>query len=234
MTTTAGVLVLLTVTAAPARPSAEADVRAGAGPDQVVIGRYRLRQQKSGDYLCETEAFVARVREDGRVDFSERPRLPGPATWPIVAAVRAVGAATAGKNLGSAVTDEARNPALTVGNDDLQRDRHHAQKMAFLADTARFREGLRRSHDRAALVAWQRNLDALAGNRRLPAGERRQALFELWLECEDSPGGADARAAVEEAIRKHFPPRSPDAYTPAELQRLNTRTTPELRFHPYR
>ena len=46
----------------------------------------------------------------------------------------------------------------------------------------------------------------------MPASRRRQTLFQLWLECEDSPDGVLARQAVEAAIRQRLPAGRPDGY----------------------
>jgi hypothetical protein len=67
----------------------------------------------------------------------------------------------------------------------------------------------------------------------VPAARRRQTLFQLWLECEDSPGGAQARQAVEAAIRQHLPAGRPEAYGAEELGRLNRSLPAGQRFEPY-
>ena len=219
-----------------AQPAQAADLRAGVGPDQVKIGRYRLQQHKDGHYVVETESFVARIAEDGSVSFRDVPRLPGPLTAPIVAASQIVGAATTGgwKATRKVAEAVATNPTLTVSEEDVRKDTHHAHKMTFLAETAPFREGLRRTRDRAALVGWGRRVNAIAGDRRVPAEQRRQTLFQLWLECEDSEAGDRARQAIEAAVRQHLPIGSRDAFTVKELQRLNAGRAPGARFQPYR
>lgn len=127
-----------------------------------------------------------------------------------------------------------KTPTLTVGDDDLHRDSHHAQKMTFLDATASLRQRLRERHERAVLGSFRKQVDAQAGDRRRPPGLRRRLLFDQWAECEDSPRGRTARAVLEEVARARFPPASPDAFTPAELSTLNGDRAAGDRFDPYR
>jgi hypothetical protein len=201
----------------------------------VVIGRYRLKRQKSGGYRADTEVFVAHVAEDGGVRFEDPVKLPGWAVGPIVAVVTAVGRATApGGDSPGDLKKIGQNGAMVGANDEeLHGSVHHAEKMDFLDKTARFRAGLRSGREQGALVRWQRRVDAIAADRRVPASRRRQTLFQLWVECEDTPAGAQARQAVEAAIRRSLPAGRPDGYGADELQRLNKSLPPGQRFNPY-
>lgn len=80
-----------------------------------------------------------------------------------------------------------------------------------------------------------RNLDALS---RLDPAARRQAAFELWDECLEGEGpagaaGARARAMVIGWIRSHLPASSGDAYSVADLARLNAQRKSSSVFAPY-
>ncbi len=67
----------------------------------------------------------------------------------------------------------------------------------------------------------------------LPAWERRRILFELWLETDGGPAGAEARAEIERFIRTALPCGSRDAFTASEL-RAYAQAAPGRRFAPYR
>jgi hypothetical protein len=213
-------------------PATELRDRAGKG--EVVIGRYRLKPQKDGGYRADTPVFVARVAADGGVRFDDPVKLPGWAVWPIVAVVTAVGKATGpgGDSPGDLNKMSQNGPMIGANDEELHDSAHHAEKMDFLEKTARFRSDLRQGRDQVALVRWQRRVDAIAADRRVPAARRRQTLYQLWLECEDSPAGTLARQAVEAAIRQHLP-AGRDGYVPEELGRLNRGLPAGQRFDPY-
>jgi hypothetical protein len=212
-----------------------AEVREHAGKGEVVIGRYRLKRQKTGGYRADTEVFVAHVAEDGGVRFEDPVKLPGWAVWPIVAVVRAVGEATApgGDSPGDLNKGRQDIPMVGANDEELHGSVHHAEKMDFLDKTARFRAGLRNGREQGALVRWQRRVEAIAADRRVPASRRRQTLFQLWVECEDTPAGEQARQAVEAAIRRSLPAGRPDGYGADELRRLDKTLPAGQRFDPY-
>ena len=209
---------LLAVLAQPAAPApavegaAPVELRQQAGKGEVVIGRYRLKREKTGGYRADTEVFVAHVAADGGVRFDDPLKLPGWAVWPIVAVVTSIGKATGpgGDSPGDLKKNSQNCPMVGANDEELHDSAHHAEKMDFLEKTARFRAELRQGRDQVALVRWQRRVDAIAGDRRVPASRRRQTLFQLWLECEDSPDGILARQAVEAAIRQRLPAGRPD------------------------
>jgi hypothetical protein len=224
---------LLMVLAQADAPAAE--LRQQVGKDEVVIGRYRLKRQKSGGYRTDTEVFVAHVAEDGGVRFADPWKLPGWAVGPIVTAVTSVAKKTApGGDSPGDLKKMGQSRAMIGANDEeLHGSVHHAEKMDFLEQTARFRAELRRAREQGALVRWQRRVDAIAADAWVAPARRRQTLFQLWLECEDSPAGAQARDAVEAAIRQHLP-AGPKGYGPDELGRLNRGLPAGQRFDPYR
>jgi hypothetical protein len=63
--------------------------------------------------------------------------------------------------------------------------------------------------------------------------ERRQLLFELWDECDNTNSGREARASILAFIRRRLPLGGADAYSPDELERLNGRRTTAEPFDPY-
>jgi hypothetical protein len=94
------------------------------------------------------------------------------------------------------------------------------------------REDLARSAE-----LMQRNLDALWRTTSAPVA-RRQALFQLWDECGEGEGlvgdaAERARRMVIGWIRAKLPPGSPDAFTAAEVARLNAQRSSRQPFVPY-
>jgi hypothetical protein len=90
--------------------------------------------------------------------------------------------------------------------------------------------------DRSTELAL-RSLEQLWQSERDPA-KRRLAAFSLWDECDEGPGprgeaGQRARAAIIGWIRTRAPAGSPNAFTAAELDRLQARRTSKQPFAPY-
>lgn len=68
--------------------------------------------------------------------------------------------------------------------------------------------------------------------------EKKEALFELWDECEEGDGptgqaGQRVRALVLGFIRTHLPAGSSDAYTEKEIAAFDARRTSKQPFTPY-
>ncbi|MDB4958889.1 MAG: hypothetical protein JWO36_6458 [Myxococcales bacterium] len=84
----------------------------------------------------------------------------------------------------------------------------------------------------------RKNLDQLRFSTIDPRA-RKQELFELWDECAESgdtslvDGGRAARSLVVGFIRSTIPKDSTDAYSDAELARLNAHRLSAARFAPY-
>ncbi|HEV7554103.1 MAG TPA: hypothetical protein VGO00_01545, partial [Kofleriaceae bacterium] len=83
----------------------------------------------------------------------------------------------------------------------------------------------------------RRNLEQLWRTMRDPAA-RRQALFQLWDECDEASGpageaGQRARAVLIDWIRAKLPRGSPDAYGAGEIAKLSARRTSKQPFQPY-
>jgi hypothetical protein len=90
--------------------------------------------------------------------------------------------------------------------------------------------------DRSAELV-RKNLDALWASTADPA-QRKEALFELWDECEEGDGasgeaGQRARGQVVGWIRARLPAGSPGAFTTDEIARLSARRTSKQAFAPY-
>ncbi|NVB79464.1 MAG: hypothetical protein HOV81_13800 [Kofleriaceae bacterium] len=84
----------------------------------------------------------------------------------------------------------------------------------------------------------KKNLERLVASAPGPS-ELKQGLFELWDDCAESGsdeivvGGRAARSQVIGFIRTRLPPDSPDAFTPAELARMNKHRRSQATFAPY-
>lgn len=153
--------------------------------------------------------------------------------------------------------DDAAGLGLTIRpNSDLNdlvlrakgEDPLAAKKRRFLRLTEELRDQLatryEEANQRRAKVHASRNLERLWSDADLDFAAKRRLLFELWEECEEAtgPGGEDpavadagqeARDHIVAFIRRRLPPGSPEAYTPAELRRLNATRTSRQAFAPY-
>jgi hypothetical protein len=84
----------------------------------------------------------------------------------------------------------------------------------------------------------QANLERLWATT-LDSASRKQGLFELWDDCAEAgpdelvAGGASAREHVVGFIRSRLPAGTADAFTPAEIDRLNQRRKSRTAFAPY-
>lgn len=134
--------------------------------------------------------------------------------------------------------------------DGPRKDRHKSEKRHFLAATERLRAHLA---NRAYRESLQRELAELGPHlvelwrdETLALAERKRQIFERWADCEDPSASARserdglrhafadaARAKIEAFVRQSAPRGSQQAYTRAELARLNRGRTGESRFRPY-
>src|SRR5205085_12557396 len=95
-----------------------------------------------------------------------------------------------------------------------------------------------------ALARLPGELEALWRRPDLTAAERRATLFQLWDDLLEGPGASGeeeeaqaarrARTELLRFIRRALPASSPEAFTSAELARLNARRRSRESFDPYR
>jgi hypothetical protein len=125
-------------------------------------------------------------------------------------------------------------------------DPYASKKLAFLDSTRdeRVRIGAAHRDRHLARTAeiMQRNLDRVWQTIADPRA-RREALFELWDEADPDAASAEGAAAaaaaaqarqlVIGAIRARLPPGTADAYSPAEIARLDARRRSRAPFAPY-
>lgn len=129
--------------------------------------------------------------------------------------------------------------------------KYYALKTRIQEETFSLRLAMVRRWSRAQSAA---RLRALGGELRalwsspLGALARRKRLFEIWDDCLEGsaePGaespldreraevGVRARALIVDFVKRELPQASVDAYSRAELRRLNARRVSRSRFAPY-
>lgn len=134
--------------------------------------------------------------------------------------------------------------------DGRRKNRHKGAKQAFLVATEALRFRLANDWYKKRL---QSELADLGGqllevwrDSKLPLAERKRRIFERWEECEDPATGRrteidamrlevarTARAKIEAFVRQVAPYGSPQAFSEAELDRLNAGRAGKIRFRPY-
>jgi hypothetical protein len=200
------------------------------------VGGYHLERQGDGGYVWHGPHLTAQIAADGRVHFFDERPTPGQAAVPVAAAAQAYKAATRGRSAGRNLLQALTHPTLSLSDEDLRHDSHHGPKMAFIDATAAFRADLRAAFDHKArgraLDDLRQRVRTTAADPARPLAERHQLIFELWQECEESPAGALARAAIVDEVRRQLPAGTPRGFTAAELARLNAGQKPP--FTPYR
>jgi hypothetical protein len=160
-----------------------------------------------GTYRADKETFTAKIGADGTIHLKDKPEQ----------------------------LDTQDRLMLRMGIDPYAR-----VKLAFLDRTRDQRAAVGERHNRAQLAhaaeLMQHNIDRLwAITRELAA--RKAGLFELWDDCAETgsdalvAGGSAARTLVTGVIRARL--RGDEAYTDAELARLNAHRRSTAVFAPY-
>lgn len=161
-----------------------------------------------------------------------------------------------GNDTGALALDKGPNPGdgggipIAAGGFDLTdafmrgrgSDPYASKKLAFLDSTRDERVRIGRQHrsEQLAQVApvVRANL-ARVWSATTDPRQRKQALFEMWDECEETgseevvQAAATARALIVAFIRTHVPASGPDAYTAAELAACNRAKRSVAPFAPY-
>ena len=234
-------------------PSPGATPPKKAGSDADLPGGYHLEPTGAGGYRWRGTGFTALVAADGAVRFENDLPLAAQTTVPVRALAQAIKESNQGSRnhldgrpdvapggflnaLGRNALRMVTNPTLVLNDEDLHHDSHHAAKMSFLEGTARFREGLRASHDRktASLAQDQirQRVRSIAADQSMPIAQRHAVVFTLWDECADSPIGQAARASIEDEAGRQFPAGGPTAFRDDELSQLSLGQ--KSVFAPYR
>lgn len=178
--------------------------------------RVELEANKDGTYTTEKETFIAKVGKDGKVKIADKPNLQmvTPFHWKFDITDGAMRAAGIDPYSAAKLRylDRTRDQRVEIGK------QYTREQLAQSAEYARINvERL-----------WRQTTDLAA---------RKQGLFELWDECEESgdaarvAGGAAARSFIVRYIQVKLAGR--DAYTAEELARLNKVRRSKARFVPY-
>lgn len=206
-----------------------------------------------GDYRIDDGPIAAKVRPDGSVALRDKSqwRLPLPGRKDVVKFYESWKRDPVGHAMGRLMPGGETVKVFEGGMPDITdvvmravgEDPYAARKLDLLDRTRDERAGIaavhRRDSLRESIPALRRQLAALWRDRRLPAVERRRLLFDLWDECAETgsddvvASAATARAVIVAFIRRKLPPGSRDAYTDAELRRLNASRTSSAPFAPY-
>ena len=120
-------------------------------------------------------------------------------------------------------------------------DPYASRKLAFLDQTRDARVELGIEYRKQVLARTseivRQNLDAMWAH--IPVAERKQALFDLWDEVDETgdeeiaAAGTAARAVIIGFLRARFPAGSPNAFTADEVERLNRKRHSRTTFAPY-
>jgi len=176
--------------------------------------RPEVQRQPDGSYAYEGHRFRAHIRPDGSVEFEDH---------------------------GNAQT----NGFSASGSFDLTdaimgasgQDPHAAERDWFMRNTRELRHRLEAEHrveeNTRGLGRLRGRLARVWRTRSRTTGARRRRIFSIWDEMADDATGRRGREVVYAFIRDTIPEGSEDAYTGAELSRLNASRESTARFDPY-
>jgi hypothetical protein len=215
-----------------------------------------LQRRDDGSYLYVDPGhmFTAQVMPDGRVRFADRWRRPGNSQHGKVGGRPPEGVLVALNVFAGAPMQGPLEWIMRATGHDLAA----GAKMALLKETRGFRTQLAVAWVRAQVAKRLRELPAellaMWSDDTIDGRRKREILFERWDECEDQLGiemkglppdaivevdqmrrrAADnARAVIEEFIRRHAPRRGRERFDEAELSLYNNRRVSVRSFAPY-
>ncbi len=173
-----------------------------------------LTREPDGSLAYRGHRFTARIRPDGSVSFEDSPN------------VQTNGFSTSG-------TMDITEAFMNAGG----QDPHFAEREWFMRHTREVRERLEDEHRAQQMSASLRGLRGrlsriLATTSRTYAA-RRQRIFSIWDDMAEDSDGARARRIVIRFIREELPQGSENAYTDAEIDRLNATRESTEAFAPY-
>ena len=180
-----------------------------------------LRRRSDGSYEFRGPVFGAVIAPDGTVAFSDRGN---------------VGADRFGSSGGVGLSGHFDL------NDAMHRrhgsDPYSAERRWFLGETEELRtrlaDGFRSSRATASARTVRGRLQRIWDDASRTPEQRRSAIFRVWDDCAEDETGEAVRAAVVGFVRDRLPSGTSDAFTGAELARLNARRESSVAFEPYR
>jgi len=177
-----------------------------------------LEPKGGGRFEYRDRGFTAEIARDGSVTFDGRNNV---------------------KYSGTGASFDVTEAVMAASGDDA----FHTEKMRFLKRTAWFRSRLAaRAREDDLAEARRRTLarvKAIWTNEAKDPADRREQLFAMWDECVESGDEAAVatarfvRRTVLGFIRRRLPEGHPDAFTEAELDRLNASRDSKTAFTPY-
>ncbi|MCA9616791.1 MAG: hypothetical protein KC586_28725 [Myxococcales bacterium] len=180
-----------------------------------------LHPTRDGGYTWRGTGFTARIEPDGSVSFEDLPpiRFDGP------------GGPEGSLGVGFRF-DLTEGAERRHGNDP-----YYADRTWFLRETEEVRDRLARRHaeelDRRQLTRLRGRIEALVDDTSRPLDARHRAVFALWDDFEEDEVGRRARRTLVGFVRERWPRGSADAFTDAELTRLNAGRVSTEPFAPY-
>ncbi|MCB9611208.1 MAG: hypothetical protein H6722_02005 [Sandaracinus sp.] len=180
-----------------------------------------LHPTRDGGYTWRGTGFTARIEPDGSVRFEDLPpiRFDGP------------GGPEGSLGVGFRF-DLTEGAERRHGNDP-----YYADRTWFLRQTEEVRDRLARRHaeeqDRRQRMRLRGRLEALVDDTSRPLDARHRAVFAMWDDFEEDEVGRRARRALLEFVRSRWPRGAADAFTDAELVRLNAGRVSTEPFAPY-
>lgn len=178
-----------------------------------------LQRRRDGSYQYSGPRFSAIIDADGTVRFEDRGNVnvTGPGT---------------DNGPGLAGTFDITDALQGASGQDPMR----AERRWFMRETRELRERLEdeareqeASRGVAGLERRLRQLWTAEGS----AEQKRQRIFSFWRDTSDDEVGERARNAIVGFVRRNLPAGSDDAYTTAELGRMNGTLSDGRRFTPY-
>lgn len=233
----------------------------GPPPEQPDV-RDAWKPTGGGTYAVGSPGFTARIARDGRVTIDDKPSFQITPSLPGVESQTTTDPSTGQEDSQVMVTMDIAVFDLTDWVMRMAgMDPYSSAKLRLLDQTRDVRAEMRaraRIEDlRDAIALLPRLLEQVWHDPGLSAAERRELLFRIWDECAEigsgrptgsaaagdgdandqldelARAGRTARATVLGFIRRTLPPGSPDAYTEAEIDALNSRRKSAERFVPY-
>jgi hypothetical protein len=174
----------------------------------------RLRRRPDGSQVYEGPRFAAIIRPDGSVDFQDH-------------------GAVQGQGFSASGTFDATELFMqAAGQDPLA-----AERDWFMRETEELRHGLEVQHRRqemgSALRTLRGRLTRVWATTDRSTAARRRRIFSIWDDMAEDDTGREARRIVVDFVRETLPVGSDDAYTDAELTRLNASRESRAEFAPY-
>jgi hypothetical protein len=188
----------------------------------------RWRDSGGGTKSSVGEPFTAHIASDGRISFQDRDPIDahvvrwGKIPMPMVAGKFDV------TDAAMAAFGEVLYPYRKLKAMDQTREYRAAMAVRARGESLQ-----------SALLRFDRKLKKLWRNSALPAKERRAILFALWDECaEQGPEdvletAASIRAILVAFVARELPADGSQAFSSAELARLNAERQSSQEFAPY-